>query len=224
MYVGWHMKTNLVTVSPEASILKAREMMDSHKISHLPVTDGRAHLLGLITDRDLKKAWASSATTLSVYELTYVLQKVKVESIMTQDVTVATPDMTIEKAASLLRDRKIGSLPVVQDGKLVGILTTADLMEVLLNAMGATGQDSKRLSLLVKDRIGTLADLGEHMRRANVNIRSIIIVPLRGHEEVWQLILRVNQEAFSTALDVLQEAGYRVLTQYVEDPAPYLPA
>ena len=223
MYVGWHMKTNLVTVSPEASILKAREMMDSHKISHLPVTDGKAHLLGLITDRDLKKAWASSATTLSIYELTYVLQKVKVETIMTQEVTAATPDMTIEQAASLLRDKKIGSLPVVQDGKLVGILTTADLMEVLLNAMGATGQDSKRLSLLVKDRIGTLADLGEHMRRADINIRSIIIVPLRGHKEVWQLILRVNVEAAAQAAQVLQEAGYRVLTQYVEDPTPYLP-
>jgi len=222
MYVGWHMKTNLVTISPEASILKAREMMDAHKISHLPVTDGKAHLLGMITDRDLKKAWASSATTLSVYELTYVLQKVSVESIMIQNVTAATPDMTIEKAASLLHDLKIGSLPVVKAGKLVGIITTADLLEVLLIAMGV-GQDSKRMSLLAKDRIGTLAEVGELMRRANVNIRSIIIVPLRGHKDVWQIILRVNLEPYSEALKVLREAGYKVVTEYVEDPAPYLP-
>lgn len=222
MYVGWHMKTNLVTVSPEASILKAREMMDSHKISHLPVTDGKAHLLGMVADRDLKKAWASSATTLSVYELTYVLQKVKVDSIMVQDVTVATPDMTIEKAASLLHDLKIGSLPVVKDGKLVGIITTNDLMEVLLLAMGVA-KDTRRMSLLAKDRIGVLADLGELMRRANVNIRSVIIVPLRGYGDVWQVILRVNLDAYDEALGTLRDAGFKVVTEYIEDPTPYLP-
>ncbi|MFP5213752.1 MAG: CBS domain-containing protein, partial [Acidobacteriota bacterium] len=64
MYVGWNMKTNLVTITPDTSVLKAREMMDNHRISHLPVTDGKAHLLGIVTDRDLKKAWASPATTL----------------------------------------------------------------------------------------------------------------------------------------------------------------
>lgn len=222
MYVGWHMKTNLVTVSPEASILKAREMMDSHKISHLPVTDGKAHLLGMVADRDLKKAWASSATTLSVYELTYVLQKVTVESIMVQNVTVATPDMAIEKAASLLHDLKIGSLPVVKDGKLVGIITTTDLMEVLLLAMGVA-KDTRRMSLLAKDRIGVLADLGELMRRANVNIRSIIIVPLRGYGDVWQVILRVHLDAYDEALGTLRDAGFKVVTEYIEDPTPYLP-
>jgi acetoin utilization protein AcuB len=222
MYVGWHMKTNLVTVSPETSILEAREMMDTHKVSHLPVTDGKAHLLGMITDRDLKKAWASPATTLSVYELTYVLQKVTVESIMSQDVIVATPDMTIEKAGSILHDRKIGALPVIKDEKLVGIITSTDLMEVLLMAMGVW-QDSKRMSLIVRDRIGTLADVGELMRKADVNIRSIIIVPLRGQTEIWQLILRVNMERYEDALSVLRGAGFKVVTQYIEDLTPYLP-
>lgn len=222
MYVGWNMKTNLVTISPDASILKAREMLDAHKISHLPVTDGKAHLLGMITDRDLKQAWASPATTLSVYELTYVLQKVTVSSIMTRDVISATPDMSIERAASILHDNKIGALPVVKDGKLVGILTVTDLMEVLLLAMGL-GEESKRMSLLVRDRIGMLAEVGELMRRANVSIRSIIIAPLRGHKEIWQLILRVSLEPYPEALRVLKEAGYRVVTDYVEDLSEFLP-
>ena len=96
MYVGWYMKTNLITVTAETSLFKAREMLDSHRISHLPVTDGKAHLVGLLTDRDLKEAWASPATTLSVHELTYVLQKLAVGNVMTKEVVTATPDMPIE--------------------------------------------------------------------------------------------------------------------------------
>src|SRR5512139_3949583 len=101
MYVGWNMRTNLITIAPDTSIFKAREMMDNHKISHLPVTDGRAHLLGIVTDRDLRQAWASPATTLSVHELTYVLQKLTVANIMTRKVVTATADMSIERAARL---------------------------------------------------------------------------------------------------------------------------
>ncbi len=223
MYIGWHMKTNLITVSPETSVFKAREMMDQHKISHLPVTDGRARLLGIVTDRNLKEAWASPATTLSVHELTYVLQKLTVANIMVKKIITATPDMTIERGARIMHDHKIGALPVLKDDKLVGIITITDLMEVLLVALGLS-DDSKRLSILVKDRIGVLAEVGKAMADAEINIRSVIIVPLRGHEDVWQLMLRFNQNAFHRAVQVLQEAGHQVITDYVEDVAPYLAA
>lgn len=223
MYVGWNMKTNLLTISPETSIFKAREMMDSHHISHLPVTDGKAHLLGLVTDRDLKEAWASPATTLSVHELTYVLQKLTVANIMTKKVITATPDMTIERAARLLHDHKIGALPVVKDSRLVGIITTTDLMEVFLMALGM-GDDSRRVSLLVRDRIGVLAEVGRWLQHAEISIRSIIIIPLRGHQDIWQLIVRVNLVNFEKTVEVLRGAGFKVVTDYIEDLTPYLPA
>ncbi len=146
MYVGWNMKTNLVTVSPETSIFRARELMDARRISQLPVTDGRAHLLGIVTDRDLKEAWASPATTLSVHELTYVLQKLTVANIMTKKVITATPDMTIERAARLIHDHKISALPVIKDDKLVGIITIIDLLEVLLMALGLSEDSSRHLA------------------------------------------------------------------------------
>lgn len=222
MYVGWHMNTNLVTISPETSIFKARELMDTRKVSQLPVTDGRAHLLGIVTDRDLRQAWASPATTLSVHELTYVLQKLTVGNIMTKKVITATPAMTIENAARLIHDHKISALPVLKDDKLVGIITVINLLEVLLTALGLS-EDSSRISLLVRDRIGVLAEVAGYMQRSDINIRSVMIVPLPGHEGVWQLILRVGMAAASKAADVLKEAGFKVITHYVEDLTPYLP-
>jgi acetoin utilization protein AcuB len=216
------MKTYLITVSPDTSVLKARELMDQHKISHLPVTDGRAHLLGIVTDRDLKQAWASPASTLSVYELTYVLQKLTVETIMTRDLVTATPDMTIERAARLIHDHKIGALPVVKDEKLVGIITSTDLMEVLLMALGMS-DDSSRLSILARNRIGVLAEVGRVMQQAEINLRSVVTAPLQGTDDVWQMILRVNAAVQAKAVQVLRDAGFKVISEYVEDLTPFLP-
>jgi acetoin utilization protein AcuB len=222
MYVGWNMKTNLVTVSPETSIFKARELMDARKISQLPVTDGRAHLLGIVSDRDLKQAWASPATTLSVHELTYVLQKLTVANIMTKKVITAAPDMTIERAARLIHDNKISALPVLKDDRLIGIITITDLLEVLVTAL-SFGKDTRRLSLLVRDRIGVLAEVAGLMQRLEISIRSVMIVPLPNYPDIWQLILRVFADVAPKAATALKEAGFKVVTEYVEDLTPYLP-
>ncbi|NTW36485.1 MAG: CBS domain-containing protein [Syntrophobacteraceae bacterium] len=222
MYVGWNMRTSLVTISSDTSIFRARELMEQHKISHLPVTDGKAQLLGIVTDRDLKEAWASPATTLSVHELTYVLQKLTVAHIMTKNVTTATPNMTIERAARIMHDAKIGALPVLRSDKLVGIITTTDLMEVLLMALGMS-DDTKRLSVLVTDRAGVLVRIGEAMQSASVNILSTLTVPLRGHRDVWQVIVRFSLTDYKTAVHALEESGLKVLTDYIEDLTPYLP-
>jgi acetoin utilization protein AcuB len=222
MYVGWCMKSSLHTVSLETSVFKAREIMEAHRISHLPVTDGKAHLLGIVTDRDLKEAWASPATTLSIHELTYVLQKLNVANVMTKKVITATRDMTIERAAQMMLQHKIGALPVLEGGKLVGIITITDLMEVLLTAVGM-GDDTRRLSLLVRDRVGMLAEIGKCMQQADINIASVMTVPLVGHEHVWQFILRVKQADVEQAFKALTQAGFKPVTEYVEDLTPYLP-
>ena len=222
MYIGWNMRTNLYTVSPETSIFKAREMMDTHRISHLPVTDGKAHLVGILTDRDLKEAWASPATTLSVHELTYVLQKLTVGHVMTKEVVAATPDMTIERAAVIMMERKIGGLPVVKDDKLVGIITITDLMEVLLMAMGV-GEGSRRLALLVRDRIGVLAEVGKLLQAQGINIRSVMSKPLPSYKDIWQLLVRIDEADFGNAVKALKDADFQVIVEYVEDLAPYLP-
>ncbi len=222
MYVGWHMKTTLHTVTPETSVFKAREIMDQHKISHLPVTDGKARLQGIVTDRDLKEAWASPATTLSIHELSYVLQKLTVGNIMTKKVTTATPNMSIERAAHIIHDQRIGALPVLKGDKLVGIITTTDLMEVLLMSLGL-GDDTKRLVVFVSDRIEALAKLTRVMQEEGVIISSTMTVPLRGHKDVWQVIVRLPLSDYKKAVAGLERNGMKVLTDYVEDLTPFLP-
>jgi len=223
MYVGWHMVTNLITISPDTPIMKAREIMNENRISHLPVTDQDRRLLGLVTDRDLREAWASPATTLSVYELTYILQKITVESIMKKKLITVTEDTTIERAAFIMHQEKIGCLPVVSDGnKLVGMITTSDLMSVLLAAMGMS-DDSGRLTILSEERMGILSHITSLLKDNAINIKSILIHPLPRYDKVWQILLRFKREDLERAAQVLAEGGYKVLKEYVKDVTPYLP-
>jgi acetoin utilization protein AcuB len=148
------MTTDLITVTPDTPMVKARDLLQEHNIKQLPVVDEQGSLVGILTDRDIKQAWASPATTLSIYELTYVLQKLAVESVMVKDLITISPGATVERAASIMHARKIGSLPVVENDKLVGIITSTDLMEVLLDGLGIQ-EASGRFLVLVKERIGT---------------------------------------------------------------------
>ncbi|MBW1982676.1 MAG: CBS domain-containing protein [Deltaproteobacteria bacterium] len=222
MYVGRKMTTELITVTPDTPIVKARDLLRDHNIKQVPVVDDKGNLVGILTDRDIKMAWASPATTLSIYELTYVLQKLTVESIMVKEVITITPDATIERAAKILHDKKIGSLPVMEDNKLVGIITSTDLMEVLLDALGIE-EESGRLVVLVRDRVGVLADVCGLLKEHNISICSMVTVPLRQHPGIYQLVIRVSSAARDRTVQHLVAAGYKVLTEYKKDLTPYLP-
>ena len=223
MHVGRKMTTELITVPPDTPLVKARDLLREQNIKQLPVVDGEGNLVGILTDRDLKQAWASPATTLSIYELTYVLQKLTVESVMVTDLMTITPDATIERAARILHDHKIGSLPVLEDDRLVGIITSTDLMEVLLDGLGIR-EESGRLEVLVKDRIGVLADVCSILKEANISILSMVTLPLHSYPGIFELVMRVNAHDREAAADRLTQAGYRVITEYKKDLEPYLPA
>ena len=222
MYVGRKMTTDLITVTPDTPLVKARDLLREHNIKQLPVVDEQGNLMGILTDRDIKQAWASPATTLSIYELTYVLQKLTVESVMVKDVITIGPDSTVERATKILHSRKIGSLPVVEDGKLVGIITSTDVMEVLLDGLGIQ-EESGRLMVLVKDRIGVLADVCTILKNANISIGSMITLPLHQYPGIHQLVMRVSSADRDEAVESLISQGYRVVTEYKKDLEPYLP-
>jgi acetoin utilization protein AcuB len=223
MYVGRKMTTDVITVTPDTPLVKARDLLREHTIKQLPVVDQKGNLIGILTDRDIKQAWASPATTLSIYELTYVLQKLTVESVMVKDPITITPSSTIERAAKILHDRRIGSLPVVEGERLVGIITSTDLMEVLLDGLGVQ-EESGRLVVLVRDRIGVLADVCSILKDANISIVSMITLPLHQHPGVHELVMRVNYADRDRAVQCLGDSGYRVITKYIKDLEPYLPA
>ena len=119
-----------ITVDPETPMLDARQRMLGERIRHLVVLDD-ARVVGIVTDRDIRLNLPSPATSLSVWEINYLLARVTVGGVMTTSVIVIDPDRSIAEAARIMMDHKIGALPVVEDGRLVGIVTESDFVRVM---------------------------------------------------------------------------------------------
>lgn len=126
-----------IVVDPNTSAPQARKVMEEHKIRRLPVVDG-GKLVGIVTLTDLLKAAPSPATSLSIWELHYLLDRVKVSEIMTKDVVTTTPDADLREVARVMADRKIGGLPVVEDGQVVGMITESDVFRALVKLLEAS--------------------------------------------------------------------------------------
>ncbi len=136
MLVGERMTPRPITVNEETSLPEALELMRKEKIRRLPVLDKHGKLVGIVTELDLLRASPSPATTLSMYEIPYLLSKVKMRDIMTREVITVTEDTPIEEAARIMADNKIGGLPVMRDDKLVGIITETDIFKLMLELFG----------------------------------------------------------------------------------------
>lgn len=223
MYIGQIMHTNLVTVSPETTLVEAREVIEKNRIEHLLVVDKKGHLIGIVSDRDLKQNWASPATTLSVHELNYLLQKVEVRMIMVKTLKTVAPDTTIERAASIMQTESISSLPVMAGEQLVGIVTSTDVMAVLLQAIGMN-EESLRLGVLVDDQIGRLAEVTAILKEARINIQSFFCWPVPEYPDISHLVIRVARAEGDEAIAALSARGFKVLTRYEQDLRPFLPA
>lgn len=130
------MSTSPTTVSSKTPVSEARELMQRRVIRHLLVLEGD-RLIGIITDRDIRLNLPSPATSLSVWEINYLLSKLTVGETMTKSVITVEPEQPIEEAARLMLDHRIGALPVVADGRLVGILTETDLLRAFVRSRTA---------------------------------------------------------------------------------------
>ena len=172
MLVRRKMKKDLITITKDERMITARKIMKEKNIRHLPVVDGKK-LIGLVTNMDIRKAEASPATSLEIRELHYLLDKLTAGEIMTRNVITISPDISIEEAATLIHDNKIGCLPVVEDGNLVGMITENDVMEILIDVMGMKEKGS-RLEVVVEDKPGALADVTRIIKEHNVNIISVV--------------------------------------------------
>lgn len=222
MYIGQIMRTNLVTATPDTSLVEARDLIAQHRIEHLLVVNKKGQLVGIVSDRDVKLNWASPATTLSTHELHYLLQKVEVGMIMVKTVMTVAPDTTIERAAYVMQTNAISSLPVMRDDQLVGIVTRTDVMAVLLQAIGMS-EESVRLGVLVDDRIGRLAEVTSILRDRRINIQSLFCWPVPQYPDISHLVIRVATQEGEEAIAALEAKGFKVLRRYEEDLRPFLP-
>lgn len=126
-----------ITVDPDTPMLQARQQMAEQRIRHLVVVDD-ARVVGIVTDRDIRLNLPSPATSLSVWELNYLLSQLTVGGVMSAAVIVVDPDRPIAEAARIMIDHKIGALPVMQEGRLVGIVTESDFVRAMAGSGGAT--------------------------------------------------------------------------------------
>jgi acetoin utilization protein AcuB len=129
------MTTKPITVGGQTPVLEARQLMLEKRIRHLLVTDG-PRLVGIVTDRDIRLNLPSPATSLSVWEINYLLAKMTVSAVMSRSVVTVAPDQKATEAARLMLDHRIGALPVVADGQLAGIVTETDLLRAFVKTGG----------------------------------------------------------------------------------------
>lgn len=222
MYIGRIMHTDLITVSPDTSLVDAKALVAEKQIDHLLVVDDKKKLVGIVSDRDLKKYWASPATSLSTHELNYLLQQVLVSMVMVKTVVTVPTSTTIERAALIMQQHHISALPVMEEDELVGIITSFDVVNVLLEAIGIS-DDSIRLGVFVVDSMGVLAQVSETLRDAEVNILSLFCWPEKDHPGITQLLIRVSLQDEAKAIAALNAQGFKVKNRYEKDITPFLP-
>ncbi|RCK71856.1 MAG: CBS domain protein [Anaerolineae bacterium] len=172
MLVGERMSKPVITITPDTPLQEALALMRKEKVRRFPVVDKHGKLVGIVSEKDLLNASPSDATTLSIWEVNYWLSKVKVEEIMTKEVITTCVDCPIEEAARVMADRKIGALPVMEDDRLVGIITETDLFKIFLELFGAR-KAGIRATILVKDEPGKLSEVTNTIRQLGANILAV---------------------------------------------------
>lgn len=204
------MHRKVYTVQSDTSLKDALHLMEKHRIRHLPVTEGD-QLVGIVSDRDLREAGPSSLEK----EARNKALEQPVSSIMKRDVITAHPLDFIEDAARIMYEYRIGCLPVLQEGRIVGILTRTDVLHTLIEVFGVD-RPSQRVEIEVPDRAGMLADAARVFRQHKANVLSVIMHP-GTRENTRRIVFRTEAMFIDNIIKDLREAGHRVLWPPVLD-------
>lgn len=173
MLVANWMSKNIITIDENDSMQDAMKLLKAHDIRMLPVMK-KGKLVGIVTDRDLKRASASDATSLEIHELLYLLTRVKVKDIMTKKVITVPPDFTVEETALVFQKNKISGAPVVDSkGKLIGTITQTDLFRVLISLTGVA-KGGIQFGLQIEDRPGSIKEVADIFRMYGGRMVSIL--------------------------------------------------
>lgn len=162
MLVKERMSRHPITVRPQTSLHDALRIMRDNKVRRLPVLDEKNRLVGIVSEKQLLYASPSPATSLSIYEMNYLMSKVTVEELMTRDVVTVPEDCPLEEAARIMEDHDISGLPVMRDNMLIGMITESDLFKAFTELLGARTW-GLRVTIKVKDEPGTLAKLSSRI-------------------------------------------------------------
>jgi len=210
------MTSDPVTITTNTSLKDALELVRSKSFRHLPVLDEDGRLVGIVTEKSLVYASPTPTTTLSVFEVDYILSRTKVGQVIQGSVITVGPDLPIEEAARVMIDHRIGCLPVVEDEKLVGIISDTDIFRAFVEGLGG-GHPSLRITIVVPEKVGSLAQVASRVAALGGNIHSLGIF-WGDQPEDRVVAFRLEGVDRETAVQALEADGVQVVHVW-EPPA-----
>ncbi|MBI4790174.1 MAG: CBS domain-containing protein [Chloroflexi bacterium] len=209
MLVRSRMTANPVVVHPETSFEDALQLLREKKIRRLPVVDKQGNLVGIVVEKDLLYASPSPATSLSVFEVHYLLSKLQVKDVMTKRVITVGEDCPLEEAARIMVDHKIGSLPILRDRQVVGIVTETDIFRIMAEALGGR-EKGVRIAMRIPEVKGELAKIASNIAELGGNIVSVatFVASDAQHREITMKVQGVQRDALVGAVE---KAGAQII-------------
>jgi len=209
MLVKDWMSKNVIIMDENDSMFDATKIMREKNIRMLPVVK-KGSLAGIVTDRDLKRASASDATTLEIHELIYLLSKIKLKEIMTKDPITIPSDYTVEETAEVLLENKISGVPVVEDrGQVIGVITQTDLFKAMVSLTGLKKRGIK-FAFQLEDRPGSIKELADVIRKFNGRMATILTSydgVKAGYRKVYIRMYNINRSKLEQLKEELEEKG-----------------
>lgn len=202
MYVKNRMTSNPYIVAPEDTVNDTMMLMRQKRVKSLPVVKN-GKLVGIVTEKQLAEITPSPATTLSVFEVSYLLSKTKIETIMTKDVVTISSNDLLEQASLLMRNHNVSCLPVLDNNKLVGIICESDIFDSFIDIMGLRDTGTRISIEIVEDKPGIVAEVAGIIAQSGINITHLVL-----HRN--ELIIRVNTLNVEQVEKSLSDRGYAI--------------
>ncbi|MBW1700182.1 MAG: CBS domain-containing protein [Deltaproteobacteria bacterium] len=211
MFINRSMTARVVTIDKDASVLKAKEIMKTHEIRHLPVVDKDNRLIGIVTERDIRSAMPSIALQdQESEEAKKLIAKIRIEDIMTKNPITVSPTYTLQDALLLIQKTRVGAFPVVDDrGILKGIISIRDLIRAFINVLGI-GEPGTLLCILVEEKVGQLKKIVDAVTEENISFGSVLVARYwdEGKRAVFPYLLTQNVGPIKRKLEKL---GFELL-------------
>ena len=208
MFVKDIMTTNVVTIPSSTSIADAKRIMQAHRFRRLPVVD-KGKLVGIVTEHRLESVSPSKATSLTVWEVGYLLEKTTVKDIMEKSLTTVSPDMTVEEAIACAQANKVGALVVLDKGRVEGILTTNDVFYKIVNKVLGIGEPGTRIEVTGAGEGKELEEVISSVNNQDLRILTLHVAGASGKKKN-DLIIHLDSENVTSIVDELKGKGYEV--------------
>jgi len=204
------MSRDLAVISPETLIVDAFQLMQDRNIRRLPVMSNHK-LVGIVTIKDLNRVTQSTATSLSIFEINYLVAKARIKDILPRGMQVATIDAgaNIEKAAVLMREHEVGGIPVLENGELVGIITETDIFDAFIDILGVN-RIGTRIDMEVDEKVGSVAAVTGIIAEHGISIENIVLVE-KEDTSTYDLILRIDTTQADDIVNSLKEKGFKII-------------